>query len=181
MLRHARILNSAANISLMAASLAVVATSSLDVYSRFHPVAATASTTPRPALVSFKTGMKAPVVPKVDYSSSDRTLVLFLSTHCKYCEMSLPFYRELNSGLSRNSAGRRIVAVFPQTAAEVKAFKDREKLDMDTVADTQLSDFGVSGTPTLLLVGRDGNVIKSWVGAPAEQVKQAISAAFFAG
>ena len=176
-------LNAAANIALIAASLAVVATSSLDVYSRFHSggAPAAAATTPRPARVAFQPGAKAPAVPGIDYGNSDRTLVMFLSTHCKYCEMSLPFYRELNGRLGSNGAGRHMVAVFPQTAAEVKTFKEREKLDIDTVAATELNEFGVSGTPTLVLVARDGSVIKSWVGAPADPVKEAISSAFLRG
>jgi protein-disulfide isomerase len=170
-------LNTVANIALIAASLAVVATSSLDLYSRYHPAAAPASATPRPTHVSFQPGVKAPVVPGVDYASSDRTLVLFLSTHCKYCEISLPFYRDLSGRLGSNAA-RHIVAVFPQAAAEVKAFKEKENLDMDTVSGTQITDYGITGTPTLLLVGKDGNVINSWVGAAADPVKQTIAAAF---
>lgn len=69
-------LNAATNIALIAASLAVVATSSLDVYSRFHPAVApaAASATSRPARVAFQPGVKAPVIPGVDYASSDRTL-----------------------------------------------------------------------------------------------------------
>jgi thiol-disulfide isomerase/thioredoxin len=179
MIRHAKALNSAANIALIAASFAVVATSSLDVYSRFHPgvAPAAASTTPHPTHASFPAGAKAPVVPGVDYASSDRTLVLFLSTHCKYCEISPPFYRDLSSRLGNNAA-RHIVAVFPQTAAEVKMFKEKEKLDMDTVSGTAITDYGVTGTPTLLLVGKDGNVINSWLGAAADPVKQTIAVAF---
>lgn len=183
MLRRDRTLQTATNIALIVASIAVAANSSIELYSRFHPAAAPSptSTASRPARVPFQPGAKAPAVPGIDYANSDRTLVMFLSTHCKYCEMSVPFYRELSVRLGNNSGGRKLVAVFPQTAEEVKAFTDREKLAIEAVAVTDLDTFGVGGTPTLLLVARDGTVIRSWVGAPQPQVKEAIASAFLQG
>jgi peroxiredoxin len=180
MIKHTRSLSSATNIALIAASTAVVATSSVDIYLRLHPLAPAASTPARPARSAFQSGGKAPIVPGVDYASADRTLVLFLSTHCHFCEESLPFYRDLSTKLSEKKTGH-IVAVFPQTPAEVRAFKEKQNLEIDSVADAQLGDYGVSGTPTLLLVGRDGKVLKSWVGAQEDRGKQAIAAALLAG
>ncbi len=180
MIRRIRSLRIAANIALIFASIAVVANNSIEMYYRFRPAAAQprATTAPRPERVPFQPGIKAPVVPGVDYRKSDRTMVMFLSTHCKYCEMSVPFYRELSGSLASKKGARRLVAVFPQTAEEVKAFIDKEKLAVETVAVPDLDTFGIGGTPTLLLVARDGTVIRSWVGAPQPQVKEAITAAF---
>src|SRR5665213_1996863 len=101
MLRHTRSLQVTTNIALIVASIAVAGNSSFELYSRFHSAAAPprVTTAARPERVPFQPGVKAPVVPGIDYGKSDRTLVMFISTHCKYCEMSLPFYRELNGHL----------------------------------------------------------------------------------
>ena len=186
MLRRARTLNTAKNMALICASIAVTTSSAFDIYSRLHPAAAAVAptpVTPRPATTAFRTGAKAPALAGVDYARADRTLVLFLSTHCKYCEMSVPFYRDLAAKLANGANGnrKRLVAVFPQTADEISQYKQREKLAIETVADASLNDLGIAGTPTLLLVAADGTVLRSWVGAPQEKVKDAILSAFLQG
>ena len=175
-------LGAAKNIALICASIAVVASSSVDIYSRLHvgnpPAPAIAQ---RPAPPGFRPGARAPAVPGLDYARSDKTLVMFLSTSCKYCQMSVPFYNELGRMLGTANAQRRLVAVFPQAADEVGRFRAREKLDIETIVDTPLAELGVPSTPTLLLVAKDGTVIRSWVGAPQAQVKEAIAAALIKG
>src|SRR5262249_26260489 len=105
-----------------------------------------------------------------------RTLVLVLSTNCKFCKMSAPFYSELAGKVSRDHS-RRVVAIFPQAPSDVAQFKLAQNLACETIPDVPITEAGISATPTMLLVGSDGIVIQSWTGAPNEQTKQAITSA----
>lgn len=176
-------LNIATQVALICASIAVTTSSAFDIYARLYPAPAAPSFAPsRPAPTAFRPGARAPVVAGVDYARADRTLVLFLSTHCKFCDMSVPFYQDLAAKLAAGAGrNRKLVAVFSQTADEVNQYKQRKQLPIETVADASVGDVGISGTPTLLLVASDGTVLRSWVGAPQEKVKDAILAAFLQG
>jgi len=95
--------------------------------------------------------------------------------------MSAPFYRDLETKLEAGNAKHRLIAVFPQARSEVMEFKSLEKLDIEAVADAQLGELGISSTPTLVLVSREGIVIRTWVGAPGKETQTAIAAAFISG
>jgi len=177
-MRRTRILNTLANIALIAAGAAVVIDSAVDIRSRLRQPQIRSAP---PAAVAYRPGTKAPVVSGVEYARSDRTLLLFLSTKCTYCKMSAPFYRDLETKLEAGNAKHRLIAVFPQARSEVMEFKSLEKLDIEAVADAQLGELGISSTPTLVLVSREGIVIRTWVGAPGKETQTAIAAAFISG
>ncbi|GMV23129.1 MAG: hypothetical protein AMXMBFR57_30780 [Acidimicrobiia bacterium] len=67
----------------------------------------------RPAIPLAKSGDRI-AVPGVDFSKSDRTLLLVLKKGCVYCEASMPFYQQLatDSGITattRLSPSRRMM------------------------------------------------------------------------
>lgn len=99
----------------------------------------------------------------VDWSASPQTLLLVLSTKCNYCTVSAPFYRRLvdQSALSRNT---RLIALFPQTIDESKAYLATHNVAIETLQQVPLASLGVKGTPTLILVDTNGSVIQSWDG-----------------
>src|SRR6266403_2612076 len=59
---------------------------------------------------SIQAGTKISLV-GIDWSKSDRTVVLALSTGCHYCSESAPFYQKLQQ---QNPNNVRLVAVLPQ-------------------------------------------------------------------
>ena len=180
--KHTHTLNTAASIAVIVASTLVAVNTSLDLRARWRQPKAPA-TRPAQAARPFQAGMHAPAVRGVDYASADRTLVLFLSTHCGYCEKSVPFYKELSAKLAEGAAGRqrKLVAVFPQDTGEVNQYKTAKGLRIETVGGAVLGELGVSGTPTMLLVSREGVVLRAWMGAPPQETQRAIAAAFLAG
>jgi len=189
-LRRTRALNTAASVAIIIAAAAVLTNSGLDLYSRLYPPQQITAKTPQMApkqapRPSFRAGMRAPVVSGVKYGDSERTLVLFLSIRCTYCEKSVPFYRELATklaGLDSSAKGKlRMVAVFPQSKEDVEEFKASQKLRVETVVGAAMGQLGVSGTPTVLLVSREGTVLRGWVGAPAKETQETITAAFITG
>ncbi len=172
-------LDAATNIALIIASITVAATLASDWFARRNPQPAkkgnAASASP------YHPGVSAPAIPGVDYSQSERTLVLVLSTHCRYCQMSVPFYRDLAASLARDAAkapSRRLVAVFPDASEEVEKFKAKEGLNVTSVPEVPLNGLKVQGTPTLLLVSKAGKVIRVWHGSSGDADRKAIAGAF---
>ena len=100
----------------------------------------------------------------VSWGRADRTLVLALSTRCRYCNDSADFYRRLAPVAA--AAGVPVVAVFPQSIDEARAQWASQNLPLTGVDFTQVSGGGlpVSGTPTLILVDRKGVVLRAWAG-----------------
>ena len=102
-------------------------------------------------------------IPGITWSAHDETLVLALKKGCHYCEQSIPFYQRLSSLDHPPSVS--LVAAFPDGADEVDRIIRDHKLAIPAVGDVPLRLLGVTGTPTLLLVNRQGVVTKQWVGA----------------
>jgi len=68
----------------------------------------------------IKAGTKVSLA-DVDWSKSDKVLLLVLSTTCRYCTESTPFYQKL----IERKAGRddvRLIAVTPQSVEEARRY-----------------------------------------------------------
>lgn len=101
-------------------------------------------------------------LPDVNWSSNNKTLVIALQQGCQYCAESAPFYQRLIAeALTRNIS---IVAVLPEPVEIGKKYLSDLKLPITEIRQSTLKAIGVQGTPTLLLVNSDGDVIDGWVG-----------------
>lgn len=102
-------------------------------------------------------------VPGVSWGTSNQTVVLALSDKCRYCSESAPFYQRLARDLSQRH-DIRLVAVFPQDAGAGKKYLDDLGVPVGQVIQASLDSLQVRGTPTLVLVDKNGTVTQSWVG-----------------
>jgi peroxiredoxin len=93
---------------------------------------------------------------------AQRSVVLALSTRCHYCSENASFYRRLAE--SAAARGIQLVAVFPETVAESRKYLDDLGVPISRVEQAHEVLQLVRGTPTLLLVDREGNVERSWRG-----------------
>jgi hypothetical protein len=94
--------------------------------------------------------------------NSRRTVVLALSTYCRYCTASADFYKRLQ--VLANERAIAIVAVLPQPADEGKSYLERLGIPISVVKHASLDTLHVSATPTLMLVDSEGQITDSWVG-----------------
>src|SRR5215213_5596546 len=69
------------------------------------------------------------------------------------------FYRDIRARTNIHT-----VAVLPQSINEGRNYLSSLGIQADEVLQVPLSSIDVSGTPTLMLVGRDGTVIRTWLG-----------------
>lgn len=112
--------------------------------------------------VQIKPGMKLSL-PDVTWDKSNKTLLLVLSTTCKYCTESAPFYQQL----VKRKGGRedvRIVALLPQTPDESRKYLADHGVTVDQIRQAAPGAAYARGTPTLIMVDNTGSVLESWMG-----------------
>jgi thioredoxin-related protein len=120
------------------------------------------SKTPQPEPGISLTGTKLPL-DGIDWSKKGKTIVLALSANCRYCNESVDFYRTIaDKRADRNDIG--LVGVMPQDIGDARTYFTDRNLGVDEVRSLNLSNIRVKGTPTLIVVDRDGSVVESWVG-----------------
>jgi hypothetical protein len=100
---------------------------------------------------------KAVISRKVDRTEHG-TLTFALSTNCRYCDMSVDFYKSLLDGRPQNSF--HAIAIFQEA-----------NLTLDEVYQVDFRELNIVGTPTLLLVDAKGEVVERWEGLLSEEKK----------
>jgi hypothetical protein len=117
-------------------------------------------------------GPKAPPVnlvgrklslPDMDWSKSERTLVLILQANCRFCTESAPFYRELSKRQATQSK-LNLIAVLPNPIDDAKSYLGSMGVTVSEIRQAPLSSIGASGTPTLVMVDSSGVVTDAWKG-----------------
>ena len=94
---------------------------------------------------------------------SNGTLVMALSTTCTFCRQSVSFYQQLVA--ASHPEKTHIVAIFGEPAERVRAYLTSEHLtDLADVRQADFASLGLSATPTLILVDRNGVVKQVWTG-----------------
>jgi hypothetical protein len=120
-----------------------------------------------PAQARLQPGTKLSV-PGVEWGKNERTLLLVLSTSCRFCTESSPFYQRLAQEKAKKE-GVGLVAVLPQSVGESQKYLNNLGVSVDDIKQAGLDALQVRGTPTLIMADRTGTVVESWVGKlPAE-------------
>ena len=102
-------------------------------------------------------------LPGFDWSGSNKTVVLALSSKCHFCSESAPFYQRLNDEVAQ-LRDARLIAVFPQEVDEAKQYLSALGVKIEDVRNASLNSIGVNGTPTLVIIDSKGRIEQSWVG-----------------
>lgn len=96
----------------------------------------------------------------IDWARNGKTLLLVLSTNCRFCSASAPFYQHLV--IKAESA--KLVAVLPQSVEQSKEYLKSLSVPIGDVKQASPAALGARATPTLILVNSAGLVTDSWVG-----------------
>lgn len=107
-------------------------------------------------------------VPGVDFSRSNKTLLLFLRQDCGVCIESLPFYKQLAHSF-QDPINVRLVLITPYRPELADSFFQKEGLRFETVVQAKRGELGVKLSPTLILADASGIVHGSWVGQLSPQ------------
>ena len=116
---------------------------------------------------------KAVIGQKVDSKiygpiKSDRSLVILLSTKCKYCAASTGFYRQIGSVSPKIDT----VVAFIQPEAEARSYLQEKGIGIDRVIGSTNLLAAIPATPAVMLVDKSGKVVDAWVGKLPPQEEQ---------
>jgi thioredoxin-related protein len=109
----------------------------------------------------------------IDWEKNGQTLLLVMDTECKYCTASAPFYQQL----VRESAHNRkvhLIATFPQETSKSKQYLNDLNVAIEEVKQSSLNALGVKGTPTLILVNSNAEVLRSWPGQLSPEAEKEV-------
>jgi thioredoxin-related protein len=158
----ARRIETVANVAIIVVAIVVCVAAV-----KYFRTKATGSGAPGPAIAA---GTKINL-PNEDWAKNRKTLLLALSTNCKYCSASAGFYQRL---LSTASSNTKLVAVFPQPSGESSQYLRDLQVAIEDIQQVSPTSLGVKGTPTLILVNSSGAVTKSWVGQLSPDKEQEV-------
>lgn len=113
----------------------------------------------------------------IDWKKNKQTLVFYMSNTCHFCTESGAFYQQLVKKNSENKI--KFVAVLPQAVEDGKEYLKGLGVSINNVYSSSLASIGVTGTPTLLLVGEDGIVSEVWVGKLSDDKEEALITRLF--
>lgn len=114
---------------------------------------------------------------EVDFSTTTRSLVMVLQSDCVFCQESMPFYRRLVA--ADRSDAQIVVVAPPRDAGIIGDYLASEGVTPDSVVFVGSGVLPISGTPTLLLVDRDGVVTNAWIGLLSEEREAEVTDALF--
>ena len=90
------------------------------------------------------------------FSGADRTVAIVIRESCGYYTASMPFYRELAA--QQRAASFRLEAVTTDRVSQCEAYLKTHDVAVDDVVVVPPDRLGVQGTPTLLVIARNGKV-----------------------
>jgi hypothetical protein len=99
----------------------------------------------------------------VKWDESPNTLLLFLSTNCRFCNESADYYRQLTVAI-RNNKKTRLYAIFRQDDQTARAYLEHSNLSIQLLTSEAFARVGITATPTICLVDDKGIIRNIWVG-----------------
>jgi rhodanese-related sulfurtransferase len=99
----------------------------------------------------------------INWSDSERTVLVALGKECKYCSDSAEFYRRLAAGIASQS-NTRLIALFPEKESEGEAYLKQLEVPIKELRYVSLSSLGIKSVPTLAILDRNGVVTDMWAG-----------------
>lgn len=149
----------------------VVAALAITTIVRRHLLASVRS--PAMSELGLHTGQRFPA--NIDLAGHPKTIILALQAGCPYCAASAPFYRELIPAAAAKNVG--VIMILPQPIGESEAYLTSLGLPHIPVYSTNLQSVGITGTPTLVMVDRSGEIMNVWSGQLPTELHQAVLSA----
>jgi len=113
--------------------------------------------------------------PDIDWTKSNKNVVLMLSNTCHFCTESAPFYKRLVQEQTQRGTFR-LTAVLPQPVSDGQKYLNGLGVEINEIRQLSPGGIRISGTPTILLDNSAGVVTEEWLGKlPPEKENEVLS------
>ena len=102
-------------------------------------------------------------LPGADWQAAPVTVLLQLSSTCRFCNESMPFYRQLLSARQSAAAKVPVIVVSADAVAVMQKHLSEQQLAPDRVLHSRLDGLSTS-TPTVYIVDAKGMVRRIYIG-----------------
>jgi len=119
---------------------------------------------PAPYPNALKRGSVMADVKGAELNKYPRTLILALSTQCRYCTQSVPFYKRLLQANAQVGGQINIIALFPESREQVEEYTTQNQLQLKTVSLVDHHKVNIEIVPYLVLVDSNREVLETWFG-----------------
>jgi thioredoxin-related protein len=110
-------------------------------------------------------------LPDTNFAAKDKTLLMVLKKDCRFCTESAEFYRKI-TGLA-GEKNVQVIALFPHPAQDGQEYLNQINVSVEDKRQADFAALNVSGTPTLILTDKNGEIQKVWVGKlPPDREKE---------
>jgi hypothetical protein len=99
-----------------------------------------------------------------DSAVGSKTVVIAVSSTCRFCTASMPFYSELLEKALASRGTVHIVFVSTEPAERVEQYLKSHNLPYNRAVLSVPHNLPVSGTPALFVLDTSGTVVESWRG-----------------
>jgi AhpC/TSA family len=118
--------------------------------------------------------------PELHLDAAERTLIMVVQKSCSYCAQSIPFYQQLAKDIGTSPGDTQLLVASRDDLDSSRRYLQENRIDITKVIalDRQLTKLlRILGTPTLILVTRDGEVRHTWFGKLSESGEHEVRAA----
>ncbi len=121
---------------------------------------------PEPPPAAVRAGEHLDVLRDAVPAGAERALVLALAPDCHFCNESMTFYARLLDRRDRSRSQVKVVAAVPSGDARMleHARLAANGVRPDALVQVDFRQLKIQGTPTILLVDRQGKVLSVWMG-----------------
>jgi hypothetical protein len=111
----------------------------------------------------YKLGDTLPTLEGVRFTDKPKTLLLVVSSRCKFCTDSMPFYAKLSA--ARRASAFQFVVAGSEPEAALTTYLTRNGVEADRIVVLRPGTLRVTATPTIILADSVGSVSGYWRGA----------------
>jgi peroxiredoxin len=119
-------------------------------------------------------GAQLPQLAGVDFSKSQKILLVAMDANCDSCRESLPFFNSLVEKLRGKPGDARLITVFQDGEEQTRRYAEQSRLNVDTVFGVDFKLLGLSALPSIILIDSTGTVLDFWIGKPSKDTEEQI-------